>query len=161
MSEPVSKKAQANTLQTLPLELRLRIYEFVAVRPTGPRLVLKEWLEKIDPNIDTTTPATVTLGQTINANGDLVDSDSDADDGSEAADDVMADGEDEDEDEDEDIDADDGEEDGDADGDADDDLDDADDDVRSSKEKISTQSTDTHTGSRQWHNEWRQRISVG
>src|SRR5579871_5752493 len=120
MSEPVSKQAQANTLQTLPLELRLRIYEFVAVRPTGPRLVIKEWLEKIDPDIDTTTPAPVTFGQTFNANGDFVDGDNDEDedDGSEVADNLMADDEDDDEDEDENIDAaDDGE-------DGDDDVDD-------------------------------------
>jgi hypothetical protein len=129
MSEPVSKKAQANTLQTLPLELRLRIYEFVALRPTGPRLVLKQWLEKIDPNIDTTTPVSVTLGQTFNANGILVDDDADDDDDSEAVDDVMADDEDEDEyDENDDADED---EDGEVDDDVEDDLDDDDDDVRS------------------------------
>jgi hypothetical protein len=142
MSEPVSKMAQANTLQTLPLELRLRIYEFVAAaaRPTGPRLLIKGWLEKIDPEIDTTiTPASVTLGQTFNVNGDLIDGDidDDDDDSDEDVDDVIAD-EDEDEDDNDNDndndDADDGE-DIDADDGADNELDDVDDDVRSDREK--------------------------
>ena len=141
MSEPVSKKAQAITLQTLPLELRLRIYEFVALRPTGPRLLLKEWLEKVDPDIDTSTPPSVTFDQIFSPNGNFVDDDGDDDDGddydddgSEAADNIMD--EDEDEDEEDEDDAEDGE-DGNVDGDdADDDLDDVDDEVRSNREKI-------------------------
>ena len=140
MSEPVSKKAQAITLQTLPLELRLRIYEFVALRPTGPRLLLKEWLEKVDPDIDTSTPVPVAFGPIFTANGTFVDDedddddgddDDDDDDGSEAADDIMDEDEEDEEDED---DADDGEDGNVDDHDADDDLDEVDDEVRSNRE---------------------------
>ena len=150
MSEPVSKKAQTKTLQTLPLELRLRIYEFVAARRTGPRLLLKEWFEKVDPNINTSTPAPGTLVQTFNANGGWVGDDGDGGGDDDGDDDGDGDGDDDDDEDEDDVydDANDGAHDG-ADGDADNDLDDdVDDDVSNNEKTSQPIYINRHVGSR-------------
>ena len=57
MSEPVTQNKQLGLLGLLPVEIRHRIYHFVALRDTD--FILKVWFEKIDPNIDTSTPTFV------------------------------------------------------------------------------------------------------
>jgi len=53
MSEPIARNRQLGLLGVLPVEIRHRIYHFVALRNTD--FILKVWFEKIDPNIDTST----------------------------------------------------------------------------------------------------------
>jgi hypothetical protein len=73
-------------LFTLPLEIRQSIYEFASDRPTGSRLILKEYFEKIDESTRLPPQAFIAADNTATSHADEEDSEID-----EAGDDVEQD----------------------------------------------------------------------
>lgn len=68
-------------LLALPTELRDHIYILASERPTGSRLILKQWFEKVDVSIDRLPPRT----STTTSNPPLANDDVDADEEEDSA----------------------------------------------------------------------------
>lgn len=72
-------------VEVLPLEMRWKIYECVAQRPEGSHLILKEYLERKDPNIP--DPAPPAASAAVDDEGDSEEEEEgEADEGAEEAD---------------------------------------------------------------------------